>query len=272
MDEELREYMREWRRGAAQRQGRAGVRGAARRLARGSVPEASGEPSRAIADFRNRRAQSGIVRAADFHGAGEIRGGARAAAAAEKKISPAEETMRLLSEGSSFQEIAQIRDRQLSTVVGLVADLVEKGKLKFDSRWVDKDKRNRIEEACVAVRLAVAEAAEGGSAGGGQLRGDSTRGRRSTTGEERMRRALLLALLCVAGQAAVVPSLSLEELIDQSQVIVQGRITRSWCAWDTGHKYIWTHHAMSCHRSDPGRRGVRGCDQRTRAANWTGWA
>ena len=39
--------------------------------------------------------------------------------------------MRLLAEGKSFEEIAQIRDRQVATVVGLVADLVEKGRLSF---------------------------------------------------------------------------------------------------------------------------------------------
>src|SRR5262249_19086921 len=79
--------------------------------------------------------------------------GARARGVAEKKASPAEETIRLLAEGRTLQEIAQIRDRQLMTVVGLVADLVEKGKLKFDSSWVDKEKREKIEEACRRLGL-----------------------------------------------------------------------------------------------------------------------
>jgi ATP-dependent DNA helicase RecQ len=71
----------------------------------------------------------------------------------EKKVSPAEETVRLLSEGRSFEEIAQLRDRQLGTVIGLVADLVEKGKLKFDPAWVDKDKRTIIEGVCKRLGL-----------------------------------------------------------------------------------------------------------------------
>ena len=79
--------------------------------------------------------------------------GARASVAAEKKVSPAEETMRLLSEGRGFEEIAQIRDRQLATVIGLVADLVEKGKLAFDLRWVNPEKRLRIEEVCGRLGL-----------------------------------------------------------------------------------------------------------------------
>ncbi len=66
-----------------------------------------------------------------------------------------------------------------------------------------------------------------------------------------MRRALLWTLLAgMAGfvgmtlQAAMVPSLSLEDVIDQSEVIVHGRVGRSWTAWDNAHKYIGTHHAI----------------------------
>jgi ATP-dependent DNA helicase RecQ len=61
--------------------------------------------------------------------------------------------MRLLAEGRSFQEIAQLRDRQLATVIGLVADLVEKGTLKFAPEWVDKESRDQIEEACARLGL-----------------------------------------------------------------------------------------------------------------------
>jgi len=49
---------------------------------------------------------------------------------------------------------------------------------------------------------------------------------------------------CPAAQAAIVPSLSLEEVIGQSEVIVHGRVARSWTAWDDAHKYIWTHHLV----------------------------
>ena len=56
--------------------------------------------------------------------------------------------MRLLAEGRTFAELAQLRERQLSTVVGLVADLVEKGTLAFAPEWVEHEKRARIEEAC----------------------------------------------------------------------------------------------------------------------------
>ena len=52
------------------------------------------------------------------------------------QASPAEETMRLLAEGKSFEEIAQIRGRQFQTVINMVADLVEKGRLEYRLEWV----------------------------------------------------------------------------------------------------------------------------------------
>jgi ATP-dependent DNA helicase RecQ len=64
---------------------------------------------------------------------------------------PAEETVRLLGEGRTFQEIAHVRGRQLSTVVAMVADLVERGELDFQVGWVGQDTRSRIEEACARL-------------------------------------------------------------------------------------------------------------------------
>jgi ATP-dependent DNA helicase RecQ len=73
------------------------------------------------------------------------RKGVRAAAAEVAQISPAEETMRLLEEGKSFEDIAQIRGRQPATVVNMVADLVEKGLLEYRVDWVGEDSHRRIE-------------------------------------------------------------------------------------------------------------------------------
>jgi hypothetical protein len=59
---------------------------------------------------------------------------------------------------------------------------------------------------------------------------------------------LLLALLAapfLAGlNAATVPELSLEELTAQSEIILHGRVLRSWSAWDAAHRNIWTHHEI----------------------------
>jgi|SRR5271157_568744 len=56
--------------------------------------------------------------------------------------------------------------------------------------------------------------------------------------------AALAGLLAVA-VAAVVPRMSAEEVAAQSERIVYGRVTRSWPAWDSKHKYIWTHYEVA---------------------------
>jgi ATP-dependent DNA helicase RecQ len=153
VDPELREYMREWRRSVAQRQG---------------VPAFIVLHDTSLEDLCRHRPAS-LAQLLQVSGFGErkaelygqqifaafekFNAGARASAVAEKKVSPAEETLRLLAEGKSFQEIAQLRDRQLATVVGLVADLVEKGRLQFAPEWVAQEKRAQIEEACARLGL-----------------------------------------------------------------------------------------------------------------------
>jgi len=153
VDPELREYLREWRRIAAQRQG---------------VPAYVVLHDSSLDDLCRRRPSS-LAQLLKVSGFGERKAelygeqifaalekfaaGARASAQAEKKVSPADETMRLLAEGKSFEEIARIRDRQLATVVGLVADLVEKKKLEFSPHWVAEDKRVQIGEACQRLGL-----------------------------------------------------------------------------------------------------------------------
>ncbi len=74
------------------------------------------------------------------------RKGARAAAREIAQVSPAEETMRMLAEGRSFEEIAQARGRQVVTVVNMVSDLVEKGRLEYRVEWVGEESHRRIEE------------------------------------------------------------------------------------------------------------------------------
>ncbi len=88
----------------------------------------------------------GVLRAFD--------GGSRAVAVApETRYSPAAETIQLLEQGRTFAEIAQIRNRQLGTVVNLVADLVEKKQLVYCEDWVRAEYRDQIEAA--AARLGV---------------------------------------------------------------------------------------------------------------------
>src|SRR5208337_4237947 len=75
--------------------------------------------------------------------------GARAAPAAAREPAPAEQTLRLLNEGRSFEEIGRIRARQVSTIVCTVANLIETGQVKLDSKWVSPDAQPLIEAACL---------------------------------------------------------------------------------------------------------------------------
>jgi len=80
-------------------------------------------------------------------------GGARAVAPTQPKEKPAEETIRLLAAGHSFEEIAKIRDRRLNTVVYMIADLVERGALEYQPAWVEPVKTAAIEAACAQLGL-----------------------------------------------------------------------------------------------------------------------
>jgi len=81
-----------------------------------------------------------------------FRDGARAAVA-EKKITPSEETMRLIENGKTLDEIAVIRGRRRSTIVSMVSDLVERGLLEYDESWVAEDRQRQIEAAASDLGL-----------------------------------------------------------------------------------------------------------------------
>jgi hypothetical protein len=58
-------------------------------------------------------------------------------------------------------------------------------------------------------------------------------------------RAACVAVLAVTSAAAtLVPQLSFEQLTDSAEMILSGKITDSWTAWDQSHKYIWTHYHL----------------------------
>jgi len=71
--------------------------------------------------------------------------------AAERKTKPADETLQFLNEGKTLEEIAQIRGRQISTIVNGVASLLEAGQVEFQTGWVTKEKQSVIEAACAQV-------------------------------------------------------------------------------------------------------------------------
>jgi ATP-dependent DNA helicase RecQ len=75
-----------------------------------------------------------------------FRNGARAERQV-RQASPAEETTALLAESKSFEEIARIRGRRLSTVVELVAELVAEGRVDYRMDWIGEARHNQIAEA-----------------------------------------------------------------------------------------------------------------------------
>jgi ATP-dependent DNA helicase RecQ len=150
-DQELRDYLREWRRGMAKEQGVP----AYVVLHDTSLDEICQMQPKSIGDLLNitgigerKAATYGTAILAALH---RYREGARVEARPGKKTAPALETLRLLAEGKTLEEIAQTRGRQLSTVVNAVAALVETGQVAFQPEWIDRNKQSVIEAACAHV-------------------------------------------------------------------------------------------------------------------------
>jgi len=147
-DPELREYLRQWRSAVAKQENVA----AFVVMHDSSLADicrkrpASLAEIRGVSGFGERKTErygQQILDALE-----QFRKGARATVLTEKKSKPADDTIRLLAKGRSFEEIAAIRGRQLRSVIDLVATLVEKGELQFQENWIEDSKRASIEEAC----------------------------------------------------------------------------------------------------------------------------
>jgi ATP-dependent DNA helicase RecQ len=149
---ELREYLREWRRVMAKEK---------------SVPAYIVLHDSSLEEICRRRPKyfaelleiPGIgERKAELYGQeildalGKFREGKRASGS-ERTVKPGDETLRLLSEGKTLEEIAQTRGRQVSTIVSAVANLVETGQVEFQSEWVSREKQSVIEAACAKAGM-----------------------------------------------------------------------------------------------------------------------
>jgi ATP-dependent DNA helicase RecQ len=55
--------------------------------------------------------------------------------------------VQLLEEGRTFEEIAQIRGRKISTVVDMVAKLMEEGQIEYDAKWIKPERYAQIATA-----------------------------------------------------------------------------------------------------------------------------
>ncbi|PYX41891.1 MAG: RecQ family ATP-dependent DNA helicase [Acidobacteria bacterium] len=147
----LREYLREWRRRISKEQGVSAFivmydtsLEALCRLRPKSLQEL-----RSVPGFGERKIEAYgdkiLAALADFER------GARAAASQAQRVKPAEDTLRLLREGKTMPEIAEIRQRQVSTVANTIAMLIEQGAVEFDDQWVDANRKSVIEAACARL-------------------------------------------------------------------------------------------------------------------------
>jgi ATP-dependent DNA helicase RecQ len=148
-DPALAEYLREWRRNMA----RENKVPAYIILHDSTLEELC---RRRPSNFAELKQVPGIgEKKADVYGAEILQalrnfgGGARATPMVAKEPAPAEQTLRLLNEGRSFEEIGRIRARQISTIVCTVANLIETGQVKLDPKWISPDAQPLIEAACM---------------------------------------------------------------------------------------------------------------------------
>jgi ATP-dependent DNA helicase RecQ len=153
VDAELREYLREWRRTTAKEQGMP----AYVVLHDTTLEEICQIKPSSISQLLT---VTGVgQRKAELYGQEILQvlkryqEGARASAISQKMKAPGLETLQLLREGKTLEEIAQIRGRQLGTVVNAVAALVESGQVEFQSGWIDANRNAVIAAACQRAGL-----------------------------------------------------------------------------------------------------------------------
>jgi len=145
----LREYLRQWRREAAKKQGIPAFvvmhDTALEELCRAQPNSLAAV--RSIYGFGERKTE--LYGQQILNAIKQFHEGARAQQPSESNLPPAEETVRLLEAGHTLDEIAKIRGRQLGSVVSLVASMVESGELDFEPAWVDAQKTEQIKAACL---------------------------------------------------------------------------------------------------------------------------
>ncbi len=146
-DSDMVEYLREWRREVARRTGSPAfmVMSDATLLDLCKKRPWTREQLLAVTGIGLKKAE--LYGAEIFAALEAFDAGRRAAKEPTRvAISPADETLKLLEEGQSLEEIARLRGRQIGTVTGMVADLIEKGKLPFRDSWVREEYKAKIEE------------------------------------------------------------------------------------------------------------------------------
>jgi len=147
-NEELREFLRKWRRNTAREKGIAAfvvMHDTALDALCACQPKTLHE-LRQISGMGEKKCE--LYGQEILHALERFRQGERASQEWHARPSnPSQETLELLLKGRTFEEIAQIRGRKVSSVVALVADLIERGATRFQDAWVEAEKREKIREA-----------------------------------------------------------------------------------------------------------------------------
>jgi ATP-dependent DNA helicase RecQ len=149
VDRELNEFLREWRRNIAKENGLPAFvvlhDSALEDLC--LVEPSNLQELRRVSGFGDMKVQmygKQILEAIQ-----NFREGQRAGSDWRAKPSrPAEETLKMLAEGRTFDEIAKTRQRTLRAVVSLVADLIERGEAVFQPGWIAPERYSQIAGAC----------------------------------------------------------------------------------------------------------------------------
>jgi ATP-dependent DNA helicase RecQ len=148
-DIELKEYLREWRRTIARERGVA----AFVVLHDSALMDLCAVKPRTLLELR--RVSGFGDKKVEMYGKEildalrRFREGARPTNEGMAKVSsPAKETQRLLEEGRTFEEIAQISGRRVQAVIEMVAKLVERGDVEYQLAWLPAERYNQISAAC----------------------------------------------------------------------------------------------------------------------------
>src|SRR6266404_3284579 len=151
-DAQLREYLREWRRNTARDLGVAAfvvLHDTALDALCAAKPSTL-QALRGVSGFGDKKVErygQEILDALQRFQNGERAGNDWHSAASH----PREDTLQLLEEGRTFEEIAQIRSRKLSSVVDMVTKLMEEGELKFEAKWLSAERYAQIAAAIQQV-------------------------------------------------------------------------------------------------------------------------
>ena len=55
---------------------------------------------------------------------------------------------------------------------------------------------------------------------------------------------LVVLFLAAPAWSTLVPTMTVEEMIDESAIVVHSKVWRTWTAWDDERQFIWTHYEI----------------------------